>query len=457
MTESPKYVLIVTYYFPPAGGPGVQRVLKFIKYLRDFGWTPIVLVPEDPQYPARDESLMKELPADLIVHRAPIFEPYDLYRTFTGKPKGISLDVNVIKEEGAKRSVTERLAELVRATFFIPDARIGWYWSAVREGRRILNKYPVQAIYSSSPPYTPALIARRLHRLSKLPWIAGFRDPWTGFHNTPNRWFLPKAIDKKLEHDVFEEAARVEVAWKGIAEDAFAKYGDLDRKKFIHIPNGFDSADFPEPDIRKRALRPRNAQCTITYSGSLYGPRNPLSFLKAIESLIDRGSIDPTKMKLRFVGRFGAEIHEMLARPRIATMVEKIDYVPHARAVELLLESDALLLIVDEVPSVEQIVPGKVYEYMGAMRPLIAIAPPNGAIGELLRETGAGEAVRQSDIAGQATLIQRVYDDWVAVSAGEPSRGFAMDPDVIVQYERREATRKLAMLLDEVTNPKSST
>src|ERR1035441_2134794 len=129
-----KYVLFITYYFPPAGGPGVQRVLKFLKYLRDFGWTPIALVPQDPEYQARDESLVKELPPDLIIRRAPIFEPYDLYRKFTGKASGVSLDVNVIKEQGAKLSRSERIAEFVRATLFIPDARIGWLLNGVREG-----------------------------------------------------------------------------------------------------------------------------------------------------------------------------------------------------------------------------------------------------------------------------------------------------------------------------------
>ncbi len=447
MPEAKKYVLIVTYYFPPAGGPGVQRVLKFIKYLKDFGWTPIVLVPENPEYPARDESLLKELPSDLIIRRAPIFEPYSIYRKFTGKAKGVSLDVNVIKEAGAKLGKRERLAELIRETLFIPDARIGWFWSAVKEGKQILKEYPVSAIYSSSPPYTPALIARALHRISKLPWIAGFRDPWTGFHNTPNRWALPRKIDRSLEHSVFSEANLVEVAWKGIAEDALGKYLDIPRDKFIHIPNGFDGADYPEPDITKRAAMPRNALCTITYSGSLYGPRNPLSFLKAVEQLIGSKAIDPSKMKLRFVGRFGAEIHEMLDRPLIKPMIEKIEYVPHARAVELLADSDALLLIVDEVPSVAQIVPGKVYEYLGAMRPLIAIAPPNGAIGDLLRETEAGEAVANADINGQARLIKQIYNGW-----SNSTSAFAMKPAVISQYERREATRKLAGLLDSLTN-----
>ena len=449
-SKAPKYLLFVTYYFPPAGGPGVQRVLKFIKYLKDFGWTPIMLVPEDPEYQARDTSLLKELPADLIIHRAPIFEPYDLYRKFTGKAKGVSLDVNVIKEVGAKRSISERIAELIRGTFFIPDARIGWYRSAVKEGKKILDKYPISAIYSSSPPYTPALIARSLAKRSGLPWIAGFRDPWTGFHNTPDRWFLPKQIDERLEHGVFSAARFVEVAWNGITQDALKKYPDLDPSKFIHIPNGFDGADFPEPDINLRAKRPKNEQFTITYSGSLYGPRNPLSFLQAIESLIERNLLDPKKMKLRFVGRFGSEIHEMLARERIASMVEKIDYVPHAKAVELLLTSDALLLIVDDVPSVQAIVPGKVYEYLGAMRPLIAIAPPEGAIGDLLKETNGGRAILQSDIAGQAEMIKLLYDDWLDRKHGSKSGElFAMRPEVISRYERKTETGTLANLLDE--------
>ncbi len=441
-----KYVLFISYYFPPAGGAGVQRILKFLKYLGEFGWTPIALVPQNPEYPARDESLQNELPADLIVRYAPIFEPYELYRKFTGEQKGVPIDINVKKEAGASRSMSERFAEFIRATIFIPDARIGWLLSAVKEGRNILREYPVRAIYSSSPPYTPALVARRLHRISKIPWVAGFRDPWTGFHNTPGRWFLPRLLDRSLERSVFTEANLVEVAWKGIMRDATEKYPALPREKFIHIPNGFDSADFPEPDMAKRAIHPNNAKCTITYSGSLYGPRNPRSFLQAVELLIERREIDPAKMSLRFVGRFGAQIHDMLDRPLVRSMIENIEYVPHARAVELLLESDALLLIVDDVASVAEIVPGKVYEYLGAARPILAIAPPEGAIGDLLRETGAGETVLQSDIEGQARLIKRIYDDW---TLGRSS--FAMNLAAISHYERREATRTLAGLFDSLT------
>ncbi|MFI5263993.1 MAG: hypothetical protein ACHQM6_05725, partial [Candidatus Kapaibacterium sp.] len=312
-----KYVLFITYYFPPAGGPGVQRVTKFIKYLQDFGWTPIVLAPDNPEYQARDESLASELPTDLIVRRSHIFEPYGLYRKFTGTKEGLSLDINVF-EEGSKQSFKQRIAHFIRATFFIPDARIGWYLSAVKEAMKIAKEYPISMIYSSSPPYTVSVIARKVSKLTGIPFVAGFRDPWSGFEvSAPKRWFLPRMIDQNLERSVFHDAKKIDVAWKGIAYDAIAKYPDLPADKFIHIPNGFDSADYPEHEIAKRAERKRGDKFIITYSGSLYGPRNPKNFFRAIELLLDRKEIDPNKILLRFVGRTGADLHEMFEAPLV--------------------------------------------------------------------------------------------------------------------------------------------
>lgn len=439
-----KYVLFVSYYFPPAGGPGVQRVAKFARYLGEFGWTPIMLVPENPEYQALDESLAKELPSDLIIRKARIFEPYDLYRKFTGVKKGVSLDVAVNKR-GAKKSFKQRVAEFIRATFFIPDARIGWYKNAVAEGMKITKEYPISMIYSSSPPYTVSLVARKISKLSGIPWVAGFRDPWTGFESsTPNRWFLPKAIDKKLERSVFTDAKMVDVAWEGIREDVRGKYPEIPASKFVHIPNGFDSADFPEHDIGKRAVREQGEKFVITYSGSLYGPRNPRTFLEAIRKLIASGAVEKEKLHLRFVGRFGPDIHEMLDAADVAPLVEKIDYVAHSRAVELVQDSDALLLIVDDTATVGAIVPGKVYEYLGAMRPLIAFAPPDGAIGELLKETNGGKAIAQSDADGAASYIMTLYDAW---QRGEQTSS-VMKTDIISRYERHEETRRLAEVFD---------
>ncbi len=425
----------------------MQRVTKFIRYLKDFGWTPIVLAPENPEYQALDPSLAKELPEDLIVRKARIFEPYDLYRKFTGMKKGVSLDVAVNTRDSSKRTLKQRIAEFIRATFFIPDARIGWYRNAVREGEKILREFPVTAIYSSSPPYTVSLVARKLSRMFRIPWVAGFRDPWTGFESsTPDRWFLPAMIDKRLERLVFRDAKLVDIAWKGIMFDARGKYPDLPESKFIHIPNGFDSNDFSEKDITARAQRQRGAKFTITHSGSLYGPRNPKTFLEAITLLISRNQIDPANVCLRFVGRSGPEIDAMLADPAVSAMVEKINYVAHTEAVRLVSDSDVLLLIVDDTETTKHIVPGKVYEYLGAMRPLIALAPPEGAIGDLLRETSGGEIIRQSDIERIASVILDYYTRW---QNGEQLSA-TMNTDAIRKYERREATRKLASLFDQL-------
>ncbi len=198
-----KRLLIVAYYFPPSGGPGVQRVLKYTKYLPEFGWEPLVLTVENGTFPAIDYSLLEEIPENTKVFRTKIYEPYDLYRAFTGKPKNVAIDVNVIKKEDQKLTLKERIAEFIRATFFIPDARVGWLLTAKKKAIEICKEYNVDAVYSSSPPYTCSLIARYVHRKMKIPWVAGFRDPWTGFISTPKRWFIPALIDRHLEHFSF--------------------------------------------------------------------------------------------------------------------------------------------------------------------------------------------------------------------------------------------------------------
>lgn len=437
-----KNLLIIAYYFPPSGGPGVQRVLKHIKYLPEFGWNPIVLTVENGEYQAIDNSLLKEIPENTIVRKSRIFEPYDIYRKFTGRKKGEALDVNNIKNDNQKSPFVDRIAELIRATIFIPDARIGWFFSAKKEAKKILNEYKIDAIYSSSPPYTCSVIANSLQKETKLPWVAGFRDPWTGFLTTPNRWFLPAAIDRSMEHSVFKNATAVEAAWQGIIKDAFGKYNDLDKSKFHHVPNGYDSSDFPEREYS------RNEKFTLTYTGSLYGRRNPKSLFEAIEKLIQMGKIDKEKLKLVFVGRFGEEVIEMFENASFKECIETVGYVTHKESISYLIKSEALLLIVDEAKESEEIVPGKVYEYLGTKRPLFAIAPNESAIAELIYETDAGLVAHQSEIDRIAENLFEYYHHW------EESLPLTQ-PNIkaIEQYERRNASKKLAEILDEVTTP----
>lgn len=435
-----KNLLIVAYYFPPSGGPGVQRVLKHIKYLPDYGWNPIVLTVSNGEYQAIDESLLDEIPKNTIIHKSKIYEPYDLYRKFTGRKKGEAIDVNNIKKEGQESKFMDKVAEQIRATLFIPDARIGWYFSAIKEAEKILEKYDIDAIYSSSPPYTCSVIANKLQKKTKLPWVAGFRDPWTGFLTTPNRWFLPAAIDRKLEHSVFKNATAVEAAWQGIIKDAMGKYGDLNEGKFHHVPNGYDSTDFPDIEYK------RNDKFTLTYTGSLYGRRNPKQLFEAIELLIESGKVDANDLNFTFVGRFGAEVEEMFEAASFSDKISKIGYVPHSESISYLLKSEALLLIVDEAKESQEIVPGKVYEYLGTKRPLLAIAPLQSAIADLIYETESGLVAHQNQVDRIAENFLEFYNAW---KTGEQL--YEPNDERIEQYERKNASKKLAALLDNLT------
>lgn len=436
-----KNVLVIAYYFPPSGGPGVQRVLKHIQYLPEFGWNPIVLTVANGDFPARDESLLAKIPSGIHVERTEIYEPYTLYRKITGKPANTPIDVNVIKKESQQRSLTENIAEFIRATFFIPDARIGWLLTAVDAGLRLIREHKIEAIYNSSPPYTTSLIARQLKRRSGLPWVTGFRDPWTEFLTTPKRWFLPAWIDKRLEHSVFREADAVECAWEGIVKDIQGKFPDIPAAKLHHIPNGFDSSDYPTLDNTNTLDSASERRFTITYTGSMYGRRNPASFLEALEILIHRGVMKPEEVRVRFIGRFGAEVHAMFERFPHQRSLEILGYMAHEESIAFLLRSNALLLVVDEAKESEEIVPGKVYEYIGAYRPIIAVAPPQGAIHDLLRETASGKTAHQSDVEGIAHVIEHYFSAWKAHQIFTPNN------EAIAQYERKNATKRLAALL----------
>jgi glycosyltransferase involved in cell wall biosynthesis len=242
---------------------------------------------------------------------------------------------------------------------------------------------------------------------------------------------------------VFRNATAVEVAWEGITKDAFGKYDDLDKSKFHHIPNGYDSSDFPSVNYS------RNDKFTLTYTGSLYGRRNPKSLFEAIEKLIAEGKVNKDDLRFVFVGRFGDEVLEMFAEASFSDCIEKVGYVAHSESISYLLQSEALLLIVDEAKESEEIVPGKVYEYLGTKRPLFAIAPNSSAIAQLIRETEAGLIAHQSEIDKIADNFLAYYEAWKDGTA-------LMTPNhsAIEQYERRNATKSLAELLDTlIKNP----
>ena len=451
-----KKVLIISYYFPPSGGPGVQRVLKFVKYLPEFGWEPVVLTVKDGDFPARDESLIKEIPANIKVYRTHIFEPYDYYRKLTGKSKKDAIDVDNINKE-SKTRFSDRIAEFIRATFFIPDARRFWRKYAVREGKKIIDIEKPDLIFSSSPPYTCALIAMDLKKYYKrkygkpVKWIADFRDAWTDYLTTPKRWFIPSAIDKRYERCVLDNSDAVTMVANGIKYDFDKKYPEISEKtKYSLIRNGYDSDDYKNilpsvapPDGGRLSLHDK---LTIVYTGSMYGKRNPYYLLDNVSELVKAGKVDINKLRFIFVGRMGGDIKNYIANSPLAGSIETIPYVTHSESINFLMIADAMLLLIDEDKYSKMILSGKVFEYLGASqitgKPIFAIAG-EGEAKDLIEETKAGFVIPHNNPSILQENFLKLYNGFF-----NNINTFSVDLEAIKKYDRRLLSEKLANLFN---------
>jgi hypothetical protein len=337
----------------------------------------------------------------------------------------------------------------VRATFFIPDARRFWLKHAVREGKKIIDAENPDVIFSSSPPYTCALIAMKLKLYAenkpdrKFPWVSDFRDAWTGYLTTPNRWFIPSAIDKSYERKTLQNADAVTVVANGIKDDFDIKYPDISAsKKYVLIRNGFDSEDYPEEFTKSK-----NGKFTIVYTGSMYGKRNPYFFIDTLTELVQNSRVDINKIKLKIIGRCGTEILEFINSSSIKEAIELIPYVPHSESINHLLQADALLLIIDEDKYSKMILSGKVFEYLGAAlitkKPIIAIAP-EGEAADLIRETSAGEVIPHNNKEYLSNVFMKYYNSFL--SGKEISHN--PNTEAIKQYDRKLLTKKLSGVFD---------
>jgi len=441
MAKVSKKVLVITYYFPPSGGAGVQRTLKFVKYLREFGWEPIVLTAKNADYPAYDESLLSEIPEGIKVYRSRIFEPYRLYRKFTGRKAAESTDIATLSlGQKSKKKLSERLSEWIRATFFIPDARIGWLFFAYFKGKRILKKENVQIIYSSAPPYTTHLIGNKLHLASKLPWVVDFRDSWIGWVSTPQwRPKLSRAIEMKMEASVLRHADQILTVTRGIKEDLLSRHPEFRRQAWHLLPNGFDAADFDSIQPKEK-----DGVLTITYSGSLYGPRNPESLLRALELLQKEDSWISTKIRVRIVGRVGESVIDDIQTSSVKNCFEIVGYLRHKQSLEYLLGTDLLLLIIDSARVSHGIIPGKVYEYIGAGLPILALAP-EGETAELIRSNDLGYVFDPKDVSSlKETLLKLIANKKNGKLLGNGNKA------VQKKFERREHTKELVKILDKL-------
>lgn len=421
-----KTALIITYYWPPAGGPGVQRWLKFVRYLPEYGVRPIVYVPSNPFYPQQDESLLDELPDHLEVISRPIREPYNL-ASLLARHKTKTLSSGII--DNKDQSLLERLLLYVRGNLFVPDARVGWVRPSIHYLKDKLAKYQVEWVISSGPPHSLHLIGYGLQNETGVKWLADFRDPWTGihYHDKLRMTERTRRQHQKLERRVLNAADQIVVTSRSTA----AQFRELTDRPVTVITNGFDG----EPRNNRQPDK-----FTLAHIGSLLSERNPELLWSVLCELMAGESGFREDLELQLTGNVSDEVIRTIKSYGLSDVLVLKGYVSHQLARQLQAEAAVLLLVESNRPETRAIIPGKLFEYMASGRPILAIGPNGSDVGGILNETNTGTFFCYEDKAALKSEILSMYRKFregkLEVSSGS-----------IAGYSRRSLTGKLAKLI----------
>lgn len=375
----PKKVLIVCYYWPPAGGPGVQRWLKFVKYLPGFGIKPIVYVPENPSYPIIDQGLLEEVPKEVAVLKQPIKEPYRYASLFSSKQTK-SLSSGLVPSQ-KKQSLVQKLLLYIRGNYFVPDARVGWVKPSIAFLKTYIEREGIQTLITTGPPHSMHLIGLGLKQcFPELQWIADFRDPWTtiGYHDKLKMTFKTQKRHIALEQEVLNQASEVIVT----SLTTQKQMQSLSSTPITVITNGYD--------VQENTKLKLNKIFTISHIGSLLSDRNPIVLWEVISELIETNDAFKNNFKLVLSGRVSEAVLEHVFELGLRPYVELKGYVSHKEAIEQQRSSNLLLLIEIDAKKTQGIIPGKLFEYLAARRPILAIGPKDSDIQGVIEQTQSG-------------------------------------------------------------------
>jgi len=423
-----KKVLIITYYWPPSGGAGVQRWLKFAKYLPEFGWQPVILTvdPQYASYPQRDESLSAEVGADCLVYTTRSFELYNLYKLISRKKE---VPYGGFANE-SKESLFQKVSKFLRGNFLLPDPRKGWNKYALKKAIELIQKFSIDTVVTTSPPHSTQLIGLELKKRYKtIRWIADLRDPWTDiyYYNQFKHTALARKIDRNYERQVVENADLL----ISVSEDVkriFAEKSVLPiGSKTVVIPNGFDSEDFQVTNFSPEARK------VITYTGTISEAYDVDSLLLAMQQL---GAEWREELQIRFVGKVPPTIASRFRETGFE--VELVGYVDHQRSIEYLFQSDLLLLVIPKVANNRGILTGKFFEYLASQKPVLAIGPVDGDLAQIIAETSCGKIFDYTDADGMKQFIISELSRPKTSAISEKAN----------QYSRKELTRKLVSCLE---------
>ena len=429
----PLRLLVITYYWPPSGGAGVQRCLKFVKHLGHFNVEPTVITvdPAQASYPVRDDSLLAEVPPGVRVIHTGTTEPFESYKRLTGR----AVPYGGFANEG-KPGPMQQVLRFVRGNLFIPDPRRGWNRHALAAVEKLLAAgEQFDAVLTSSPPHSTQLIGLELKKRHGLRWLADLRDPWTDIYYYKDLHHTPLAawLDARYERQVLTQADAVLVTSPETKRLFLAKNPTLAANKFHVLPNGYDESDFrlpsqPPPDCLR-----------ITHTGTITELYHISRLLEAVATCAAAHPAVP--LRLRFVGQVSAELRGQIAGAGLSEITEYIGFVPHDKSVEYLLESSVLLMAIPDVPRNLGILPGKVFEYLAAGKPILCVGPAGSDADNLLRECDAGQALPYENAALMRETLEELVTRW------QRNRNLDLPALGNARYSRRALAGELAGLV----------
>ncbi len=454
-----KRVLIISYYWPPTGGSGVQRWVKFAKYLPEEGWQPVVYTPENPEQLAVDESLAREIPVEAEIVKTHIFEPYSFYKKIlksSGHGKE-AVEVNPVNAQN--KSLVQKVAMWVRGNFFRPDPRCLWIRPSVKFLKKYLEEHPVDLIVSTGPPQSMHIIGMKLARKTGLPWIADFRDPWTRIFYFKHLAMTPatERWHKRMEKRVLDEATRV-VAVSPLVQKEFQ---DMTLTPVELITNGFDECDFEgkcpagSPHTEEDSMEavqtvkaPMAAggpdmDFTITHTGLFAADGNPTVLWDVLAEKCAADKAFAQALKIKFIGKTDAQIIGAIEEAGLGGCLIDMGYQPHDKAIEEQRKASVLILPLRKEPEYKAVLPGKLFEYLASCRPVLGIGQPDGAMAMILEQTKTGIVVDWND---KEALRGAVDECWKK----HLERRLTTEGADISQFTRRNLTKRMAQLFEDV-------
>ena len=428
-----KKILIITYYWPPSGGAGVQRWVKFVKYLTNFDIEPIVLTVDKQfaSYPIIDQTLEDEVPERTMVCYTKSSEPFGAYQKLSGKK---DIPYSGFANE-SKVSFSQKTMRFIRGNFFIPDARKGWNKYAFEKASQLITEHGIKTVITTSPPHSSQLIGLKLKKELNINWIADLRDPWTDIYYYDQLYHtsIAKKIDRNYERKVLVESDKVIVVSDAIKKQFLTKDAAIKSSKFSIIPNGFDESDFTDKPIRDEN------RFIITYTGTIAPNYNIESFLKAVLRLHEETNDD--RILLRFVGVVADHFKNLIENTNLQQCTEFIGHVKHSRSIQYLNQSAILFLAIPDVQHNKGILTGKLFEYLGSRKPIVGVGPVDGDAARIISECRAGKMYNYHDQDKLFDYLMLLYNQWLQNKQ-------LISSEKVISYSRKRLTEKLAYLIE---------